>query len=226
MTRGPTNTLIITKLAAETVRDPADIIKHLAPEKHVVELVALPKFDRVLLICENKEVSQRMLDLVLQKWPTASISYSIKDNSFSPELQAQLMQQNGADFEEADTMEYLELPSESGSRRFLISPPLSPPPEWDHWNRAEEGPNDKPFHSPEELSHLLWERLGGVSGSTVRKYEEEDNEVDYISKPAILFQDINNGVPAIMLDSVKNGSVNDSNPKTIAKTAMPPPVDP
>ncbi|KAK6202827.1 uncharacterized protein RJT21DRAFT_118903 [Scheffersomyces amazonensis] len=135
-------------------------------------------------------------------------------------------------------MDYLELPSEAGSRRFLISPPISPHAEWNDFEREEDAPNKKAIHSPSELSHLLWERLGGFDSSVVRKYQgdDEDNEqelyqeqenqpplnevidsptqYDLNQNPEVLFEDRDRDVPAIILDSVRNAASTDTTTDT------------
>ncbi|CAH2354163.1 calcipressin-like protein [[Candida] railenensis] len=231
MSRSPTDTLILTGLEEDLLNDPKPIIQFLAQKKREIEFITLPKFGRILLLCASKiEAEITYQDLKDSNYGTQfNISYSIKDNDT-------LIRSTATTSDEF--VEYLELPSEHGSKRFLISPPLSPPPEWDHWQKAEEGPSKQTLHSAEELSHLLWERLGhrDESEDRVRKYEPEDNDPqkttnkqesvvhDLKVDPEVLFRDIDNGVPAIILDSVKTN--NETTPKRIVcKTAMPPPLE-
>lgn len=231
--RSPTNTLIVTNVAPAVLADPGDLLRFLANDNaFIIELVSLPKFGRILIICEAHSVATQILHLLQESlaWSLLKISYSIKDNNFTIMENDYINQHNtikDLSIDDSAPMEYLELPMEDGSRRFLISPPLSPPPEWDHWDKVEEGPNTKSVYSPQELSHLLWERLGGLTSNTVRKYqdesEEETDEVDILNKPEVLFQDIKNGVPAIILDTIDNSKVKkDENKTPLVKTAMPP----
>lgn len=243
--RLPTNTLILTNVVPAVLADPSDLITFLAHDNDfIIELVSLPKFGRILIICESEIVAKQVFGLLRQSntWSLLKISYSIRDNNFSIMENNYLNQEGkntlqentiqGLNFDRTAPSQYLELPMEDGSRRFLISPPLSPPPEWDHWERVEEGPNKKSVFSPQELSHLLWERLGGLTSNTVRKYQDEEisqdneetNEVDILNQPEILFQDIDNGVPAIILDTIDNSVKikRDTNSAPLVKTAMPP----
>lgn len=250
--RSPTNTLIITNVSNDILQNPTPLLEFLSYDLHLMELVSLPKFERILIMCESSQLSKQLRKNLKSSpdWNHLRITYSIKDNNLSiiqhPEY---LTHQN--------SNQYLELPLEVGSKRFLISPPLSPHTEWDEYDKVEEGPNSKTVFSPQELSHLLWERLGGFDSSQVRKYQEQSDEeeeeetnqsdanyqysnnsssnkaksndqhFDISEKPEILFEDIDNGVPAIVLDSVNHRdddtlSTNQAklNPP---KTAMPPP---
>lgn len=227
--RNPTNTLILTNVASGILDDPSPLVEFLSKNNYTIELVALPKFGRVLVICDITETSQEVLQTLKlsNEWSHLGITYSVKDNHWS-------ILGSDADLfaSKVDSKEYLELPLEGGSRRFLISPPLSPPAEWDHWDKVEEGPNAKSVYSPQDLSHLLWERLGGLQSSGVRKYQDEDIEEfkydirDMKREPEVLFEDIDNGVPAIVLDTVNNKNKSNPVPKIpIAKTSIPPPLD-
>ena len=227
--RNPTNTLILTNLGSGILNDPSPLVEFLSKKNYTIELVALPKFGRILVICDITETSQEVL-LSLKhssEWADLGITYSIRDNHWS-------ILGSDADLfaSKADSKDYLELPLEDGSRRFLISPPLSPPAEWDHWDKVEDGPNAKSVYSPQDLSHLLWERLGGLQSSDVRKYQDEEIEEneyeirDMKTEPEVLFEDIDNGVPAIVLDTVNNKNKSDAlSKKPIAKTSIPPPLD-
>ncbi|ABN66659.2 predicted protein [Scheffersomyces stipitis CBS 6054] len=253
--RSATNTLILTHLSDELLGNPQPLVDYISSENnYLVELVSLPRFGRIIIICETSQISTEIAMLLKSspEWNHIRISYSIKDNKFSIVNQPDMFLAAGNQSQEDSVhVEYLELPSESDSRRFLISPPLSPHSEWDHWDKAEEGPNEKTMYSPQELSHLLWERLGGFDSSIVRKYKDEEGEMeidniseneirtengenteddkkyDLSSQPEILFQNIDNGVPAIVLDSIKNENLRRQSvkSKTLAKTAMPPSFD-
>lgn len=271
--RSATNTLILTHLSDELLGNPQPLVDYISLENnYLVELVSLPRFGRIIIICETSQISTEIAMLLKSspEWNHIRISYSIKDNKFSIVNQPDMFLAAGNQSQEVEVswkdlvhVEYLELPLESDSRRFLISPPLSPHSEWDHWDKAEEGPNEKTMYSPQELSHLLWERLGGFDSSIVRKYKDEEGEMeidniseneirtengenteddksstdtiplsygeeyDLSSQPEILFQNIDNGVPAIVLDSIKNENLRRQSvkSKTLAKTAMPPSFD-
>lgn len=220
MTRNPTNSLIIYRLDHQLLTDPNHLAHALASRNFNLELVYLQKFGRYILVCPSPTVASEVkeyLDCELRE--RAVINYSIRDNP-SLTLQDHLW------CLQSDPMEYLELPLEEGTRRFLILPPLSPHTEWNDYHKTEEGPNKQSVYSPEELSHLLWDRLGGFDSDRVRKYQldvtddEEDMEVKHfdISNPQVLFEDIDKDVPAIVVDSVRN-----QGPRMVMpKTMMPP----
>lgn len=228
MARAPTNSLIISKLDQALLASPTHIADLLASRNFNVELVFLPKFARYIVICSTPLVAAQVRDfLILKLEGTAQISFSIKDNRLAL-LDDHLWLLKT---EDGDSTNYLELPLEDGSRKFLILPPLSPHSEWDDYNKEEEGPNTKSVYSPQELSHLLWDRFGGFDSNKVRRFEissdEEDedaeideNYIDISEQPQVLFEDIQNGVPAIVVDSVRNQKRGQTG--ALPKTAMPP----
>lgn len=225
--RKPTNTLILTQVDESLLQDPTPLLEFLSANDHLLELVALPKFQRILLICESTGVATKINDLLKSSKWGFRITYSIKDNHLTITDHPECLPQE-------DKIVYLELPSEVGSKRFLISPPLSPPAEWDHWDKVEDGPNNKAVYSPQELSHLLWERLGGFDSSDIRKYHGDEEDVDeeevvIMSESEVLFKDIDNGVPAIVLDTMNNRQkgrpANTLVKSAIPKTSMPPPPE-
>lgn len=223
--RNPTNTLILTQVDGGLLQNPTPLLEYLSTNGYIMELVALPKFQRILLICESSVVAQAINESLKSSQWNFKVTYSIKDNHLAITDHPELLPTE-------DTILYLELPSEDGSKRFLISPPLSPPPEWDHWDKVEDGPHSKSVYSPQELSHLLWERLGGFDSSDFRKYQGEDDPVEgeetvVASEPEVLFKDIDNGVPAIVLDTMSNREkrpsvTNSAFKSSIPKTSMPP----
>lgn len=231
MTRPPSNSLIITKLDPTLLENPTAIADLLAPRKFNVELVFLPKFARYIIISVSPLVAAQIRDFLVQKLGSkAHVSYSIRDNRLEI-LDDDLWLLKT---EKGHSTAFLELPLEDGSRRFLILPPLSPHAEWDDYNKEEDGPNQKAVYSPQELSHLLWDRFGGFDSSKVRRFDidsdnseegntSEDDQKDYVdisTQPQVLFEDIHNGVPAIVVDSVKNQKKGQNPP--LPKTYMPP----
>lgn len=207
MPRSPTNTLIITNLSDRLLQSPHELIEFISGTHDLVQLIVLPKFGRFILICESSRVAQSMKDLLAHdpKWKALRISYSIKDNRFELNKRDLLDATAGEDYSQ---MNYLELPHDLNLKRFLISPPMSPH-DWDHWDKLEEGPNEKAIYSPEDLSSLLWERLGG---NMVRKYQDDSNQV----REEVLYNE--EGVPAIVLDKSENEVLEEKLPKTSMPT--------
>lgn len=224
----PTNSLILRNLDPELLNDTRKLVQLISMRHFNVELVSLPKFGRVIIICSSSQVAAELRDYLQEGLgQRAKISYSMRDNTL------RLLDDGLWALTSQDT-EYLELPLEDGSRRFLILPPLSPQNEWDDFDKAEEGPNKKSIYSPSELSHLLWDRLGGFDSSHVRRFQDDESGsdsqaeedpgeacVDISKQPEVLFENIDNGVPAIILDKVRN---REANKRVIPKTAIPPPL--
>lgn len=212
MPRLPTNTLIITRAPDNLLEDPSDLMRYLAKYNLNCELISLSRFGRILLICDTAEISQEIYKLLKQasEWKHLYITFSIQDNELT------------LGFEVEHRMDYLPLPSEDGSKRFLISPPLSPPPEWDHWDKVEERPHTQPISNPDELSHLLWERLGGIDSSQFQKLTAKEPKRDLNIEPQVLFEDVDNGVPVIVLDKADNSDPDSQPNKPVVKTSLPP----
>lgn len=220
MPRQPTNTIIVSRLTGALKNDPNVLVELLAAEGLKVELISLPKFERYIIICGTPALAIYVRDYLASKLEKGvSFSFSIKDNHL------QLLEDESWTLK-ADDTQFLELPLEEGSKRFLILPPLSPQNEWDDYDKVEDGPNEKAIYSPEELSHLLWDRFGGFESSHVRRYQEDESDeeevelLDIKQQPEVLFENIDNGVPAIVVDSVRNQKSRRTPP--LPKTAMPP----
>lgn len=259
--RPPSNTLIITNVSDEVLNEPQEFIKFLSQDhKYCIQLISLIKFGRIILVCESKDIAIEVKNRINKssQWCHFKISFSIRDNDYVTSHPTLCPNQDHDEIEDIvnslnltsddATIDYLELPLDLGSRRFLISPPRSPPPDWDHWDRVEEGPNEKPIYSSEDISHLLWQKLGGMDSSIVRKYQHEDEnghghahvhvhdqvdeessiqkddeEVDIKIKPEVLFEGLQEGVPAIIIDPAKLlPRKNKSGSSVIPKTAIPP----
>ncbi|CAI5760702.1 unnamed protein product [Candida verbasci] len=223
MARKATNTLILTNLQPELLYAPKALIQYIQNKNYLIQLIVLVKFSRILIISETPTISKEIFKHLQDSKFDFNISYSLKDNYFSF---------NSSDLDEiiGCEKEYLELPNDLESRRFLISPPLSPHSEWNDWNKLEDGPNEKSVYSPNELSHLLWERLGGFESDIVKKFhkledkneeeEDDDDEVDISTEPELLFKDIENGVPAIILNPTNNKESDQPMPRTTLPPTM------
>lgn len=267
--RSPTNTIVLTNVSEQVLRDPSELMSFIAVAvpSTTLELVSLPLLSRIVLICRSKATSVQVKSLLDEsaEWASIRTSFSVADSAITNDesvlSEAGALHANDKGDNANDDVSnpseqtlsrnhstYLELPLEEGSRRFLISPPVSPPAGWNYWDKVEEGPNTKAVHSPEQLSHLLWERLGGLDGVTACKYREETEGVqcnageigearpnpvpkeivDISHGQEILFKDIHTNVPAIMLDPVDSETRDTSLHSTykptkcsIPKTAMP-----
>ncbi|WPK25607.1 hypothetical protein PUMCH_002928 [Australozyma saopauloensis] len=228
MPRTKTNSLILSDLQGSIASDPQEVAKALADAGFQSELVFLPRFKRYIVICLTKDMSEKAKHFLEQQFEgAAKVSYSLRDNPL-------LMPFDGTWALKLETTDYLELPLEEGSKRFLILPPLSPQSEWDDYGKTEEGPNKKAIYSPDELAHLLWDRLGGFESTQVRRFEvEEERPEDVLAteKPIfdiagleeILFEDIPAGLPAIVVDKVSNRAPQIR--RAMPKTAIPPKLD-
>ena len=83
--RNPTNTLILTNVASGILNDPSPLVEFLSKKNYTIELVALPKFGRILVICDITENSQEVLQSLKlsSEWGYLGITYSIRDNHWS-----------------------------------------------------------------------------------------------------------------------------------------------
>lgn len=200
MDRRPvTNTVIVTNVADYDPR----LIQF--PEAVPLEVVALPKFGRIIVICPSHEVAATVKQALIDQGYGAG--YSLQDNKYTV--------LDGYDV--GPDVDYLELPLEAGSRRFLISPPRSPPAEWNHWDREEEEPNQVPYLS-QDLSHLLWEKLGGGKVQKIHDNDDDNDTTPKVTTEVLLEQQ--QGVPAIIIDS-DDHVVKDDKRTTIPKTSLP-----
>lgn len=235
MIRNPTNSLILTHLHDDLASDPQSLARILAEHGAPSELVYLPRFKRYIIICHSTQDAQDTKTFLARALgDRAHVSYSLRDNALNLPYDGSWALKAGT----GDT-DYLEVPLEEGTKRFLILPPMSPQSEWDNYDQVEEGPNKKSIYSPDELSYLLWDRLGGFDSTQVRRFEEELSDdtsdvdmgprsaakgdlpvYDFYEKEHILFELIPDGLPAIVVDKVSN---RDPHPKkSIPKTSIPP----
>jgi hypothetical protein len=200
--------------------------------EYCIELTSLPKFGRIILVCESSTAATEVMGLLRRspKWNGIDVSYSIRDNEFGKtsmksisiniEELATLL-----DIEDNRMIDYLQLPLDAESKRFLISPPLSPPPGWDHWEKVEEGPHNGSMI--QDISRLLWEKLGGNDSSIVRRFQnesiepEDEGHVDLSIKPEVLFEGLDDGVPAIIIDPSSTDTSQIKQHKPLPKTVFP-----
>lgn len=232
--RPATNSLILTNVLDEILHDPHELIMDLAQRhEYCIELTSLTKFGRIILVFESSTAATEVMGLLHRssKWQDINVTYSIRDNEFGKSTMKSIF----INFEELSVLlnsdennrmiDYLQLPLDAESKRFLISPPLSPPPGWDHWDKVEEGPHNGPMM--EDISRLLWEKLGGNDSSMVRKFQNENIEpddeghVDLSVKPEVLFEGLDEGVPAIIIDPSSTVPLKNKQHKPLPKTAFP-----
>lgn len=207
----PSNTIIVTNVADDLIKDPQPLVDFLLLYPYTIRATSLFRFHRIILHCQCVEDAEKVFVLLLENFPHFTFTYSRIDNQF-------------------DEIESLPLPDDSQMRRFLISPPVSPPPEWDHWDKVEEQPHSKPIYSPEDLESLLWMKLGALhdndndseqhlspADNSVRKVFDDTQKLE----THVLYKH-NNDVPVILLDSIGDVDIDLKLKKPIAKTGMPP----
>ena len=109
------------------------LLEHQVVSANPVQLITLKSFERLLVVCPDWEISEATLRLGKQQLaPEFQFGYSLSDNK-------------------DDTNDYLQVPK--GEKLFLISPPCSPPPEFDY-SRCEEAPNSFTLHRHPDQTHL------------------------------------------------------------------------
>lgn len=89
-------------------------------ENEPLQLIILKRFKRILLICPSHDISQHVMD--------APRALEMENFNFSYSLQ---------DGQRNLTKQYLKVPE--SEKMFLISPPASPPPEFD-FSKCEDAP--------------------------------------------------------------------------------------
>ena len=224
MPRKPTNSLILTHLDPNLLADTLAIARVLKCHAVQSELVYLPRFLRYVVICPSAYASQQTKDFLQQKLGNrARVSYTFFEN--------RLHVPYDDSWALSEALDYLEIPLEEGSRRFLILPPLSPPCEWEGYKQLEDCPGMKTIHSADELANLLWERLGGFNSTPVRRFGEVAGEdtgaldadgsaetallpvYDLVRHKHFLFENQPLGIPAIVVDQAdKRGSAPTTRP--------------
>lgn len=123
------------------------LLSHEVVAANPIQLIILRNFKRILVISPDIQLSKDIM--VLFQMKEEAIEKGLKDLQFSFTLaNTNAMQKNGKGPSE-DQKEYLKLPP--ADKLFLISPPSSPPPEFDY-TKCEDIPQiNKKVHSPNHL---------------------------------------------------------------------------
>ncbi|KAH3673077.1 hypothetical protein WICMUC_003910 [Wickerhamomyces mucosus] len=165
-----TNTLIVTNLSSFLLKDSQfindiqqSIINELVAQTASdipIKFIILPKLKRILITFPEYSQSQIVLHY-LQAWlqkldSNAKVGYSLID---SPQ----------------EDINHLTIPKHS--KMFLISPPVSPPPEFDY-DRVEEEPNKLQIYTLEEIQSLQSQYQGHLrTSSQASKHANQPLEI-------------------------------------------------
>ncbi|KAK5963128.1 Rcn1p PWA37_004831 [Arxiozyma heterogenica] len=176
-----------------------------------IELIILRKFKRILIISPDVDISSYVFTLFQTEIKQNNNNPILKDLQFSYSL----TNTHGIKFDpdnpnnsiNQDQKEYLKLPP--SDKLFLISPPSSPPPEFDY-SRCEEVPQLTPnaLHIKDHSNSTILHELESTSIS---------------SKPKI-YTLLTSDVANIVINQCENIGNNDNTYSTIhhIKTAVPP----
>lgn len=191
-----TNTLILAGISLENLDDniyintlQQEIIANI-PNTDLVQFVILKTFKRILIIFNNKASSVQVYEHFKSTRKDFKAGYSLHDYS---------------SFDIKDN--YLELPD--NSRMFLISPPASPPIDF-NYDQVEEEPNKLQIYTHEELKEIFLKNnseLEDLVSQNLKKTKYSNNQ--------------NNNTRSIM-DFEKEIILNDSNDDTKPKIILNP----
>ncbi|CEP20538.1 RCN1 [Cyberlindnera jadinii] len=158
------NTLIITGVSAEQLNDDAfiarlhNVLVSALAQTESVQFIVLKSFKRILLIFQSRESSSLLIDKLKELGRAEGFACGYALNDFSNNL----------------GNNYLELPSDS--RMFLISPPASPPVDF-NYDATEEEPNKLQIYTHEDIQELFLK-----NNEELRKVlEQEHDSTKYVS---------------------------------------------
>lgn len=148
---GVTNTIIVTS-KADHVLDKTEPLKQWLSDQVLtsitsqdpVEMVVLRDFQRVMIISPTREISQEILRALENGVPPFSLAYAYSQT----------------DTYDRDSPDYLTVPK--SEKMFLISPPSSPPPEFDY-ARCEQPPPRSQGLPPGEFLTLLDNKIATIA---------------------------------------------------------------
>jgi len=191
-----TNTLILAGIPEDKLDDDQyinelqqEIIENI-PNTDLVQFIILKTFKRILIIFNNKKsISKVFKFMKLKHDDVFTIGYSLNDYS---------------SFDINDN--YLELPD--NSRMFLISPPASPPIDF-NYDQVEEEPNKLQIYTHEELNEIFKKNNGEISNlisENLKKTQYSNSKTSELLEKSII--DFKNEI-------ILNDSNDDLKPKII-----------
>lgn len=189
-----TNTLILAGIPLERLEDNQyivplqhEIIANI-PNTDLVQFIILKTFKRILIIFNNKQSSIKVYDHFKTTHDDFTTGYSLHDYS---------------SFDINDN--YLELPD--NSRMFLISPPASPPIDF-NYDQVEEEPNRLQIYTHEELQEIMKDNntdFENLVTENLKKTKYSNNETSSSKRSIMDFAK----------EIILNDSNDDSKPKII-----------
>jgi hypothetical protein len=191
---GETNTLVLSGLEDELLKS-SDFIKELqrkvishVPCTDVIQFIILKSLKRVVLIFNNKDSASKLYSVFKKENKEFVTGFSLSD--YNGDIQDN----------------YLKLPE--NSRMFLISPPASPPSNFDY-DQEEEEPNKSQIYTHQEIQESLLkynkELKELLEKNDKDQLELNDTHWDQLEQKEIVLNDNhdNSQTPMIILHPIK-----------------------
>lgn len=208
-----TNTLILARLSADKLDDEAfirslqQVLLDSLVQTETTQFIILRKFRRIVLVFDTRETSSRLYPIFKKFADSFTVGYSLHDYNH-------------------DIDNYLQLPN--NSRMFLISPPASPPVDFDY-DQEEEEPNKHQIYTHEEIQEMFLKNNQELRdllevNHTKTKYSNNQMKRIFDFEKEIVLNDSNDpNQPKIILNPV-NGENDHLIGKAIRsfKTSLPP----